>query len=93
MSYVLIYVRHNRMNSSSLKLIINATEDFIVDIPLIWQYIGEIIGAFIGASASNIAILKPILKNTPSAKSAQFFADVIRYATEFSVWNDERSIE
>ncbi|CAF4606172.1 unnamed protein product, partial [Rotaria magnacalcarata] len=38
---------------AGVKMIIEAAPDYTVDIPLIWQYIGEIIGAFIGARASN----------------------------------------
>ncbi|CAF4909435.1 unnamed protein product, partial [Rotaria magnacalcarata] len=46
-------------------MIIEAAPDYTVDIPLIWQYIGEIIGAFIGARASNMTLLKPIFECVP----------------------------
>jgi uncharacterized membrane protein len=66
-------------------MFIEVVPDYAVDIPLIWQYIGEIIGAFIGAPSSNMTLLKPILQLIPDAKSNQLFQDIIRYAVEFSV--------
>jgi hypothetical protein len=68
-------------------MIIEVVPDYAVDIPLIWQYIGEIIGAFIGAPLSNMVLLKPILQLIPNEKSKQLFQYIIRYATEFSVEN------
>ncbi|CAF4270107.1 unnamed protein product [Rotaria sp. Silwood2] len=69
---------------SGFKMIVEAAPDYAVDIPLIWQYIGEIVGAFIGAPTSNMALLKPILECVPDDKSKQLFQFIIRYATEFS---------
>ncbi|CAF2066461.1 unnamed protein product [Rotaria magnacalcarata] len=69
---------------SGVKMIIEAAPDYAVDIPLIWQYIGEILGAFIGAPTSNMAVLKPIFECVPDDKAKQFFQFTIRYATEFS---------
>jgi len=66
-------------------MFIEVVPDYAVDIPLIWQYIGEIIGAFIGAPSSNMILLKPILQLVPDDKSKQLFQDIIRYAVEFSV--------
>ncbi len=59
--------------------------DYAVDIPLIWQYVAQILGAFIGAPSSNMILLKPILQSIPETKSKQVFQDIIRYAVEFSV--------
>ncbi len=69
----------------SFTKVIELVPDYAVDIPLIWQYIGEILGAFIGAPSSNISLLKPILQSTPDEKSKQLFQYIIRYAVEFSV--------
>jgi translation initiation factor 4G len=69
---------------SGFKLIIEAAPDYAVDIPLIWQYIGEIVGALIGAPTSKMVLLKPILQSIPDEKSKQFFQYIIRYAVEFS---------
>jgi uncharacterized membrane protein len=69
----------------SIKIFIEVVPDYAVDIPLIWQYIGEIIGAFIGGPSSNMILLKSILQTTPNEKSKQLFQDIIRYAVEFSV--------
>jgi len=66
-------------------MVVDDAPDYAVDIPLIWQYIGEIIGAFIGAPTSNMSLLKPILQYVPEDKSKQLFQYIIRYATEFSV--------
>jgi uncharacterized membrane protein len=66
-------------------MFIEVLPDYAVDIPFIWQYIGEIIGAFIGGSSSNMILLKPILQLIPDAKTKQLFQDIIRYAVEFSV--------
>jgi hypothetical protein len=66
-------------------MVIEVVPDYAVDIPLIWQYIGEILGAFIGAPSSNMFILKPVLQLVPDEKSKQLFQYIIRYATEFSV--------
>ena len=66
-------------------MVVEVAPDYAVDIPLIWQYIGEILGAFIGAPSSNMLLLKPILQSTPDGKSKQLFQYIIRYATEFSV--------
>ncbi len=66
-------------------MVIELVPDYAVDIPLIWQYIGEILGAFIGAPSSNISLLKPFLQSTPDEKSKQLFQYIIRYAVEFSV--------
>jgi len=73
------------LNIFSIKMFIEVVPDYAVDIPLIWQYIGEIIGAFIGAPSSNMILLKPILQLIPDDKSKQLFQDIIRYAVEFSV--------
>lgn len=59
--------------------------DLAVDIPLIWQYIGEILGAFIGGPSPNMSLLKPILQIVPSEKSQQLFKNIIRFAIELSV--------
>ncbi|CAF0867973.1 unnamed protein product [Adineta ricciae] len=69
---------------SGFKMVVEVVPDYAVDIPLIWQYIGEIIGAFIGAPSSNMALLKTILQCVPQDKSKQLFQYVIKYATEFS---------
>jgi translation initiation factor 4G len=69
---------------SGFKMIVDDAPDYAVDIPLIWQYIGEIIGALIGAPTSNMSLLKPILQFVPEEKSKQVFQYIIRYATEFS---------
>ncbi|CAF0862239.1 unnamed protein product [Rotaria sp. Silwood1] len=69
---------------SGFKMIVEAAPDYAVDIPLIWQYIGEILGALIGAPTSNMALLKPILECIPDDKSKQLFQFIIRFATEFS---------
>ena len=44
-------------------MIIEAAPDHAVDIPLIWQYIGEIVGAFVGGPSSNMSLIKPILQS------------------------------
>ncbi|CAF4530695.1 unnamed protein product, partial [Rotaria socialis] len=86
----LLDAAHNDDNISEtafvagVKMIIEAAPDYAVDIPLIWQYIGEILGAFIGAPTSNMALLKPIFESVPDDKAKQFFQFTIRYATEFS---------
>lgn len=59
--------------------------DFEVDIPLIWTYIGEIVGAFVGASKLAMSLLKKIISIVPGTKSAQFFRDLIKAAVEFKV--------
>ncbi len=69
----------------SIKMFIEVVPDYAVDIPLIWQYIGEILGAFIGAPSSNMILLQSILQSVPEPKSKQLFQDIIRYAVEFSV--------
>ncbi|CAF3682682.1 unnamed protein product [Adineta steineri] len=69
---------------SGFKMTVEAAPDYAVDIPLIWQYIGEIIGAFIGAPTSNMSLIKQILQSVPDDKSKQLFQYIIRYATEFS---------
>lgn len=69
----------------SVKLIIEVVPDYVADIPLIWQYIGQIFGAFIGAPSSNMNLLKPILQTIPQNKVKQVFQDILRYAVEFSV--------
>ncbi|CAF1176047.1 unnamed protein product [Rotaria sp. Silwood1] len=69
---------------SGFKMIVKAAPDYAADIPLIWQYIGGIIGAFIGASTSNITLLKPILECVPDHQSKQLFQFIILYAKEFS---------
>jgi hypothetical protein len=56
-----------------------------VDIPLVWQYIGEILGAFIGAAESNMSLLKPIFQSIPEENAKQLFQNIIRFAVEFSV--------
>lgn len=71
--------------SFSIKSFIEFVPDYEVDIPLIWQYIGEILGAFIGGPTSNMILLKSILELIPKNKSLQLFEDIIRYAIEFSV--------
>ncbi|CAF4655675.1 unnamed protein product, partial [Rotaria socialis] len=69
---------------AGVEMIIEAAPDYRVGIPLIWQYIGEILGAFVGTSTSNMALLKPIFECAPDDKVKQFFQFIIRYATEFS---------
>lgn len=66
-------------------MVVEYAPDYAVDIPLIWQYIGEIIGAFIGAPSSNMYLVKQILEILPNEKSKQMFEFTIRFATEFSV--------
>ncbi|CAF1136629.1 unnamed protein product [Adineta steineri] len=69
---------------SGLKMLIEAVPDYIVDIPLVWQYIGEILGAFIGGSSLNMLLLKSILPLIPDEVSKQLFQYIIRYAVKFS---------
>ncbi|CAF1205745.1 unnamed protein product [Rotaria sordida] len=69
---------------SGFKMVIDLVPDFAVDIPLIWQYIGEILGAFIGGPTSNMLLLKSILQIIPDEKCKQLFQYIIRYAIEFS---------
>ncbi|CAF1002808.1 unnamed protein product [Adineta steineri] len=69
---------------SGLKMLIGAVPDYIVDIPLVWQYTGEILGAFIGGSSSNMLLLKSILPLIPDEVSKQLFQYIIRYAVKFS---------
>ncbi|CAF4238030.1 unnamed protein product, partial [Adineta steineri] len=69
---------------SALKMLIEAVPDYIVDIPLVWQYIGEILGAFIGGSSSNMLLLKSILPLIPDEVSKQLFQYIIHYAVKFS---------
>lgn len=66
-------------------MVVEYAPDYAVDIPLIWQYIAEILGAFIGAPSPNMFLLKPILELVPNDKSKQIFQFIIRFATEFSV--------
>ena len=66
-------------------MVVEYAPDYAVDIPLIWQYIGEIIGAFVGAPSSNMYLVKQILEILPNEKSKQMFEFTIRFATEFSV--------
>ena len=77
---------------SRFKLIVQAAPDFAVDIPLIWQYIAEVVGAFIGAPSSNMLLLKPLIASVPDDKVEKFFHAVIRYATEFSVSQDRSTV-
>lgn len=72
-------------SSFSIKLFVEVVPDYAVDIPLIWQYIGEILGALIGAPSSNMVLIKSILPLIPENKSKQLFQYIIRYAVEFSV--------
>ncbi|CAF1414012.1 unnamed protein product [Rotaria magnacalcarata] len=58
--------------------------DNAVDIPLIWQYIGEILGAFVGGSSPNMSLLKPILQMVPAEKSQALFKYIIKFAIEIS---------
>ncbi|CAF0991144.1 unnamed protein product [Rotaria sp. Silwood1] len=69
---------------SGFKMVIELVPDFAVDIPLIWQYIGEILGAFIGGPTSNMLLLKPLLNQVPDEKCKQLFQYIIRYAIELS---------
>ncbi|CAF1271490.1 unnamed protein product [Rotaria sp. Silwood1] len=69
---------------SGFKMVIELVPDFAVDIPLIWQYIGEILGAFIGGPTSNMLLLKPLLNLVPDEKCKQLFQYIIRYAIELS---------
>ncbi|CAF1064198.1 unnamed protein product [Adineta steineri] len=69
---------------SGLKMLIEVVPDYIVDISLVWQYIGEILGAFISGSSLNILLLKSILPLIPDEVSKQLFQYIIRYAVEFS---------
>ena len=69
-------------------MVVEAVPDYIVDIPFIWQYIGEILGAFMGVAESNMILLKCILQFVPDDKSKQLFQYIIRYASEFSVRTD-----
>lgn len=66
-------------------MVIELVPDFSVDIPLIWQYIGEIIGAFVGGPLSNMLLLKPILQMIPDEKTKQLFQYTMRFAIELSV--------
>jgi len=69
---------------AGMKLFIEIVPDFEVDIPLLWQYIGQILGALIGAPSSNMNLLTPIFQLIPINKAEQLFNDIIRYAIEFS---------
>jgi hypothetical protein len=60
-------------------------EDLVVDVPLIWQYIGEIIGAFVGAPASDFALLKDIFQHVPQSKGKVCFDATMKCAVEYSV--------
>lgn len=75
---------------SGLKTIVDDAPDYAVDIPLIWQYIGEILGAFIGAPTSNMCLLKPIFQFVQDDKSKQMFQYIIRFASEFATGNRSR---
>ncbi|CAF3130422.1 unnamed protein product [Rotaria sp. Silwood2] len=77
---------------SGFKMIVEAAPDYIVDIPLIWQYIGEILGAFFSAPTSNMALLKSILACVSDDKSKQLFQFIIRYATEYSSQSHIRNL-
>lgn len=70
---------------SSMKLFMDVVPDFEVDIPLLWQYIGQILGALMGAPSSNMNVLKSLFPLIPKEKCQQLFQDILRYATEFSV--------
>ncbi|UJR37779.1 hypothetical protein I4U23_030471 [Adineta vaga] len=69
---------------AGLQMVIDTVPDYIVDIPRIWQYIGEILGAFMGVTESNILLLKSIVQSISDEKSKQLFEYIIRYAVEFS---------
>ncbi|CAF0970215.1 unnamed protein product [Adineta ricciae] len=69
---------------TGFQMVVEAVPDYIVDIPFIWQYIGEILGAFMGVAESNMILLKPILRSVPDDKTKQLFQYIIRYASEFS---------
>ncbi|CAF0971392.1 unnamed protein product [Adineta ricciae] len=69
---------------TGFQMVVEAVPDYIVDIPFIWQYIGEILGAFMGVVESNMMLLKSILQSVPDDKSKQLFQYIIRYASEFS---------
>ncbi|CAF0727027.1 unnamed protein product, partial [Didymodactylos carnosus] len=68
--------------------VLEIADDLSVDIPLVWQYIGEIIGTYVGSSQSqsttNISIVKTIMQTVPDDKSKKMIADIIKYAQEFS---------
>lgn len=76
---------HVYLKYFSIKLFIDIVPDFAVDVPLVWQYVAEIFGAFIGAPSSNMNLLKSILQPIPQNKVNQVFQDIVRYAIEFSV--------
>ncbi|CAF4007899.1 unnamed protein product, partial [Adineta steineri] len=69
---------------SGFKMILEVAVDYAIDVPEIWQYFGEIIGAFIGGSTSNMSLIKPILQSVPEDISNELFQYIIHYATEFS---------
>ncbi|CAF1343736.1 unnamed protein product [Adineta steineri] len=69
---------------SGFQMILEVAVDYAIDVPEIWQYFGEIIGAFIGGSTSNMSLIKPILQSVPEDISNELFQYIIHYATEFS---------
>ncbi|CAM4941289.1 unnamed protein product [Rotaria socialis] len=69
---------------SGFKMLTDLVPDYAVDIPLIWQYIGEILGAFIGGPSPNMSLLKPILQMVPAEKAQPLFKYIIKFAIEIS---------
>ncbi|CAF1326460.1 unnamed protein product [Rotaria sordida] len=71
---------------SGFQSVVDLAPDLAIDIPHIWQYIGEIIGSFLigTSSSSHIDLLTAIFQKIPDTKSKQMFEYIIRYAVEFS---------
>lgn len=69
----------------SIKLFVENIPNYAVDIPRLWEYIGELIGAFVSVSSSNMSLLRSILPLIPNTKVKELFQHIIRYAIEFSV--------
>ena len=69
----------------SFRSAVSLVPDFEVDIPLIWRYISEIVGAFVGASSYTISLFKQLISIVPSDKAAQFITDCLQTAVQYSV--------
>lgn len=89
--YATASLSHGERNYSRFKSTVEVAPDFAVDIPLLWQYIAEVIGAFIGAPTANMSLFKPLMQSIPDDKVEKFFQSVIRFAAEFSVGRDRSS--
>ncbi|CAF1201569.1 unnamed protein product [Rotaria sp. Silwood1] len=71
---------------SGFQSVVDFAPDLAIDIPRIWQYIGEIIGPFLigTSSSSRIDLLTAIFQKIPDTKSKQMFEYIMRYAVDFS---------